>query len=89
MTENSRLIGSRRGADILRSASATHNDDSVLKNAASAGNLRVAEASIWRISAGAARASGGPNEHSADGWRDMLELVVVLRGRAMSADANT
>ena len=50
MTENSPLIGSRLGADILRSASATHNDNSVLKNAVSGGNLGVAEVSIRRIS---------------------------------------
>ena len=50
MTENSRLFGSRPGADALRSASATHSDDSLLKNAVSGGNLSFAEASIGRIS---------------------------------------
>jgi hypothetical protein len=39
MTENSPLIGSRRGADILRSASATHNDGSVLQKEAGGRNL--------------------------------------------------
>ena len=41
---------SRRGAEILRSLSATHNDDSLLKKAVSGSNLDVADASIWRIS---------------------------------------
>ena len=44
------LEGSRRGAGILLTASATHNDDSLLKNAVSGGNLSFAEASIGRIS---------------------------------------
>jgi hypothetical protein len=37
-------------ADILRSLLATHNNDSVLKEAVSGGNRDAAEASIWRIS---------------------------------------
>jgi hypothetical protein len=50
MTENSALIGPRPGADNLRSASAADGDASGLKNAISGRNLRLAEASIWRIS---------------------------------------
>ena len=50
MTEKSALIGSRRGAGIVLTASATHSDDSLLKNAVSGGNLSFAEASIGRIS---------------------------------------
>jgi hypothetical protein len=41
---------SRFTADILRSLSATHKNDSVLKEAVSGGNRDAAEASIWRIS---------------------------------------
>jgi hypothetical protein len=51
MTVNLPLIGSRRGADILGSASAAVGDTSGLKNAVSGSNLGLIEASIWRISA--------------------------------------
>lgn len=45
MTENSPLIGPRRGADNLRSASAADGDDSGLKNAAAGANLGLIEPS--------------------------------------------
>ncbi len=48
MTENSPLIGPRRGADNLRSASAADGDASGLKNAAAGANLGLTEPSIWR-----------------------------------------
>ena len=50
MTENSPLVGSRRGAGILRSASAGDGDASSLRNAAAGGTLRLTEPSIWRFS---------------------------------------
>jgi hypothetical protein len=50
MTENSPLIGSQPGADILRGASATHSDASVLQKAASGSNFGLTDASIWRMS---------------------------------------
>ena len=45
MTENSPLIGPRRGADNLRSASAADGDASGLKNAAAGANLGLTEPS--------------------------------------------
>jgi hypothetical protein len=50
VSENSPLIRSQPGADILRGASATHSDASVLQKAASGSNLAPTEASIWRMS---------------------------------------
>jgi hypothetical protein len=50
MTENSPLIGPRREAENLRSASAEDCDVSGLKNAAAAGIISLTDASIWRIS---------------------------------------
>jgi hypothetical protein len=51
MIENSPVIGPRRGAKDVRSASAADGDAFGLKNAAVGGNLGVTETSIWRISA--------------------------------------
>ena len=64
MTENLPIFGARPRADILRSASATHSDTSVLLIAASAGNLSFNEASIWRISVGIAK------RHERGRWRN-------------------
>jgi hypothetical protein len=51
MTENSPVIGPRRGAKNVRSASAADGEAIGLKNAAVGGNLGLIEPSIWRISA--------------------------------------
>jgi len=45
MTGNSLLIGSRLGAEGLRSGSATRNDAPILQRDASGGNLSLAGAS--------------------------------------------
>jgi hypothetical protein len=51
MTENSPLVGSRMGADFLRTASAADGDASDLKNAAGERNLGLTDASNLRMSA--------------------------------------
>ena len=51
MAENSPLVGSRQGADYLRTASAADGDASDLKNAAGERNLGLTDASNWRMSA--------------------------------------
>jgi hypothetical protein len=50
MTENSPLVGAPRGADNLRTASASFGGPSNLKNATGRYKLGLTEASIWRIS---------------------------------------
>ena len=57
MAENSPLVGSRQGADYLRTASAADGDASDLKNAAGERNLGLTDASNWRMSVYVALAS--------------------------------
>ena len=50
LTENVTVIGPRRGAENIKSASAADGETLGLKNAAASGNLGLIEPSIWGIS---------------------------------------
>ena len=47
LTENVTVIGPRRGAENIKSASAADGETLGLKNAAASGNLGLIEPSIW------------------------------------------
>jgi hypothetical protein len=50
MTEKSPLVGSRQGADHLRTALAADGEAADLKNAVGERNLGLTDASHWRMS---------------------------------------